>query len=145
MRSLLLLLSAGVVSFVACGDSAGESDSRSPPAQTKAETKPKKQPAARSKTKPMPQPAAKSKEKTCLIRGGASKVEQRDDGLWRGFTDEGALVIKGYGSASEAARVVKAADLIEAEATGRYAVNGRLKGGGSAEAVSIVADCLENG
>jgi hypothetical protein len=50
-----------------------------------------------------------------------------------------------FGTAAEAREVVQMATDVDAEAAGRYAVTGTLKGQGSAETVGIVADCLKSG
>src|SRR2546426_12179713 len=105
MRPLLFLLAVSALSLGACGDDNKKSADKSPPTQTQ---------TAKSKAeKPKKQASAKAGPEVCLIRGGASNVEQRSKDLWRGSTDNGLLLVHKFGSASEAEAAAKAATDIE--------------------------------
>jgi hypothetical protein len=72
-------------------------------------------------------------------------VEQRDEGLWRGFTpDATVVIIDKLPSSADARRAVRQADLVVSEAVGRYFVHGPMPDADDGS-TTAVADCLRGG
>ena len=82
---------------------------------------------------------------SCLTAANLEEVEKRGPDTWRGFIDGGGLsvLVERFESAAGAREFVREADLVVAEAVGRYGVRGPLKSVGDDGKVHAVASCLQ--